>query len=198
MSSHENNKSETIDWLTPKYIIDAFPPFDLDPCSSQYQEHSTANTMIRLPDDGLSIKWFGRVWLNPPYGANLINAWLRRMASHNNGIALVFARTETLWFHDWIWNYCSGLFFFKGRLSYIHAKAFSERSKYGANAASPSVLVAYGSECNSLLKSVKLKGKYVDMSHTPHNTACSGLVEGSGTLPAVVNQIEMVLPAVSR
>lgn len=28
--------------------------------------------------------------------------------------------------------------------------------------------------------------------------ACSGLVEGSGTLPAVGNQIEMVLPAVSR
>jgi hypothetical protein len=163
MSSHESNKPKTVDWLTPKYIIDAFPQFDLDPCASQYQDFETAKTMIALPGDGLSAKWCGRVWLNPPYGAKLIDRWLQKLAVHNNGIALVFARTETLWFHKWIWVHASGLFFFKGRLSYTHAEALSERAKYGANAASPSVLVSYGRECRNLLASLRLDGAFVDL-----------------------------------
>lgn len=161
MASHESNKELTVDWLTPKYIIDAFPQFDLDPCASVHQQWDTAKTMIRLPVDGLGVDWFGRVWLNPPYGARQINPWLERMAEHGNGVALVFARTETLWFHEHIWPYASGMFFFKGRLSYVHGKALSERAKYGANAACPSVLVSYGEECGELLRQCSLKGAFV-------------------------------------
>jgi hypothetical protein len=161
MASHEANKELTVDWLTPKYIIDSFPEFDLDPCASVHQEWATAKTMIKLPENGLLAEWFGRVWLNPPYGARQINPWLEKMALHGNGMALVFARTETLWFHEHVWPFASGVFFFKGRLSYIHGKALSGRAKYGANAACPSVLVSYGDECSELLQKCSLKGKFV-------------------------------------
>lgn len=161
MALHEENKTLTVDWLTPKYIIDAFPEFDLDPCASVHQQWNTAKSMIRLPDDGLQADWFGRVWLNPPYGHRVIEPWLKRMATHGNGVALVFARTETQWFHRCVWPFASGLFFFRGRLSYVHGKAASERQAYGGNAACPSVLVAYGDECRELVRSVKLDGAFV-------------------------------------
>lgn len=162
MSSHESNKELTVDWLTPKYIIDAFPCFDLDPCSSVNQQWNTAKVMIRLPDDGLSIDWFGRVWLNPPYGAKQIQPWMEKIAKHGNGIALVFARTETKWFHEYVWPFASGMLFFKGRLSYIHGRALSERAKYGANAASPSVLISYGQQCCQLLRDCQLDGHFIE------------------------------------
>lgn len=161
MAQHEANKTLTVDWLTPKYIIDAFPAFDLDPCASLHQQWDTAKTMIRLPVDGLSQEWFGRVWLNPPYGHRMIAPWLERMAQHNNGVALIFARTETLWFHKHVWPFASGMFFFKGRLSYVHGKAQTDRQKYGGNAACPSVLVSYGEECCEMLERIDLQGAFV-------------------------------------
>lgn len=65
----------TDSWITPKWIIDRLGTFDLDPCACEPQP------------------------CNPPYGRSL-GIWLERMALHNNGIALVFARTDTRAFHD--------------------------------------------------------------------------------------------------
>ena len=40
--------------------------------------------------DGLSLKWEGRVWLKPPYSRPLIEQFVRKLAEHGNGIALLF------------------------------------------------------------------------------------------------------------
>jgi len=94
-----------------------------------------------IADDGLKKPWHGMVWLNPPYSAK-VGVWLKRLAAHGSGIALVFARTETSWFRDEVWNKASAIFFFRGRLHFHHV----DGSRAKANAGAPSCLVAYGSE----------------------------------------------------
>jgi hypothetical protein len=81
------------EWYTPERITRALGVFDLDPCAGP-KSHAKRN--VRRPACGLSIPWYGRVWLNPPYSN--IHEWLSRFVVHGNGIALVNARTETIWF----------------------------------------------------------------------------------------------------
>src|SRR5690606_6963873 len=58
-------------WLTPLSVIESLGEFDLDPCGAP--GHQTARRVYLLEDgdDGMSDPWFGRVWLNPPYGRTM-------------------------------------------------------------------------------------------------------------------------------
>lgn len=81
-------------WLTPKHIIDALGKFDLDPCAAPLpRPWETASASFVEADDGLSQEWFGRVWMNPPYGRG-IGAWMKKMAEHakagGGGVSLLF------------------------------------------------------------------------------------------------------------
>ena len=102
--------------------------------------------MIALPEDGLAAKWEGRVWLNPPYGAHAA-LWLHKMANHGDGIALLFARTETRMFHDEVWPHAGGILFLDGRLTFCDTNGHPGIYNGGA----PSCLVAYGRRCTELL-----------------------------------------------
>src|SRR5690606_35113957 len=84
----------TVSWITPKQIIDRLGHFDLDPCACVPQPWPCAETQYQLPTDGLREPWFGRVWLNPPYGRKIL-PWIQKMAEHNSGVALLFVRTDT-------------------------------------------------------------------------------------------------------
>ena len=44
--------------------------------------------------NGLLQDWWGTVYCNPPYGSH-VGIWMRKMAEHGDGIALIFARIET-------------------------------------------------------------------------------------------------------
>ena len=90
------------EWYTPAEIIQSLGEFDLDPASSEeaYRQNRSAKHFYTVEEDGLNKDWHGRVWLNPPYSNPLIQQFLVRMAEHNNGIALVFAKVEAKWFHD--------------------------------------------------------------------------------------------------
>jgi hypothetical protein len=155
----KNFNSNTInqdEWLTPKYITDALGHFDLDPCSpGDRRPWDTADVHIGLPDDGLSQPWFGRVWCNPPYGRETFN-WLNKLSIHKNGIALIFARTETIGFHKEIWNKADSIFFFKGRLKFYYVNGTE-----GGTANAPSCLVSYSSENTNVIKSSNLNGKLI-------------------------------------
>ncbi len=140
MSSHQSARSETVEWLTPPEIIRALGPFDLDPCSPADRPWPTARDHISLPADGLQAEWWGRVWLNPPYSATEQWEWVHKLADHGNGMALIFARTETKGFHRAVWDRAHALFFFEGRLNF-HDPIGRRSDK---NAGAPSVLVAYG------------------------------------------------------
>lgn len=107
-------------------------------------------------DDGLSQQWEGFVWCNPPYGKETPK-WLKKMAEHNNGIALIFARTDTRMFHDYVFN-ADAILFIKGRLSFCNVKG-----EKGGTAGAPSCLVAYGPEAVDRLKKSNIKGKLVEL-----------------------------------
>lgn len=148
----------TDEWLTPPEILRVLGPFDLDPCSPIVRPWEMAAVHYTVGEDGLSRPWFGRVWLNPPYGPNT-GRWLQRISEHGNGIALVFARTETEMFHDWVWARADGLLFFRGRL-HFHLVT-GERAPN--NAGGPSVLVAYGLANADRLRRSAISGQFVPL-----------------------------------
>ncbi|MCP6582198.1 phage N-6-adenine-methyltransferase, partial [Klebsiella pneumoniae] len=69
---------------------------------------------FNVNDDGLAQEWQGRVWCNPPFGREAVK-WLRRMADHGNGIALIPARTETAMFYETVWARADAVLFMQGR-----------------------------------------------------------------------------------
>jgi hypothetical protein len=160
MGGHQSRNMRKDEWITPPYILQELGPFDLDPCAAVRQPWPTAFKSFNKHDDGLKQEWHGTVWLNPPYG-NHVRDWMKRMAEHDNGIALIFARTETQMFHDYVWNKARSLFFFQGRLYFYHANG--EIAQH--NAGAPSVLIAYGANMSEhLARFAKTwNGKFIDL-----------------------------------
>ena len=145
-------------WITPKPIIDALGPFDLDPCQCVPQPWPCATRSYSLPDDGLLLPWSGRVWLNPPYGPATFS-WMNRLAEHGKGTALIFARTETEMFVKCVWQRATALLFLHGRLHFHYPDG--RRAK--GNSGGPSVLVAYGDcDANRLLGATGLDGSFME------------------------------------
>lgn len=87
--------------------------------------------------DGLSQKWDGVCWCNPPYGRKVKDWVLKAEQSAKDGAIVVMllpARTDTKWFHDYILGKAE-IRFLKGRLKFG-----------GANnsAPFPSMIVIFG------------------------------------------------------
>jgi DNA N-6-adenine-methyltransferase (Dam) len=159
MGSHQSGSMVSDVWLTPPGILEALGDFDLDPCAAPHpRPWPTAREHICLPQDGLAAEWKGRVWCNPPYSAEAVK-WLRRMARHSHGTALVFARTETGWFFETVWKEASAVLFLEGRL-HFH-RACGQRAP--ANAGAPSCLVAYGERDARILGMSGLRGAFVKL-----------------------------------
>ena len=147
MKGHQPQNSKSVDWLTPRWILDPLGHFDLDPCTPESMPWSTARARYTLRHDGLKSAWWGRVWLNPPFDEASRNGFLKRMAGHGNGIALVPASTETVWFKNWIWPYASSILFLDRR-PYFH-KPDGTRGK--TNSGCSICLVGYGALNDSAL-----------------------------------------------
>lgn len=144
--AHTRNEFTSDSWITPKWLIEKLGPFDLDPCQCDPQPWLCADR--GYTEHGLMLPWEGFVWCNPPYGAAM-KMWLNRLALHGNGIALVFARTETDAFFSHVWPYADSLLFLKGRLTFHYPDGSAPRN--GANSGGPSVLIAYGEEAGRRL-----------------------------------------------
>lgn len=156
MSKDFNTNSKNNDeWLTPPSVVQALGTFDLDPCSPINRPWDTALHHYSELDDGLVSEWKGRVWCNPPYGRETFK-WLDKLAGHGDGIGLIFARTETIGFHEQVWQKADAIFFFKGRLKFHYVDGTQ-----GDSANAPSCLVAYGKNNVKSLEESGLKGKMV-------------------------------------
>jgi len=152
---NEATVSGTDVWLTPPAILNALGEFDLDPCSPLDRPWDTAKHHYTIEDDGLAQEWFGRVWCNPPYGPGMA-PFLRRVVEHGNAMVLIFARTETRAFFDYVWDHADAILFIKGRLNFC-----TPDGKPGGSAGSPSVLIAYGEENVKALENCGIEGKLV-------------------------------------
>lgn len=157
---HKPNPA-THDWITPKHIIEALGPFDLDPCQSPTQPWLCARLGIVWPTDGLAESWSGRVWCNPPYSVHAA-AWLKKLSKHpDGGTALIFARTETEMFFDCVWRSASAILFLEGRLHFHYPTG--KRAPH--NSGGPSCLVAYGKRDAEILRNCGLPGHFVLLSN---------------------------------
>jgi hypothetical protein len=85
---------------------------------------------------------------------------MRRIAGHGDGIALVFARTETSWFFESVWSHAHALLFLRGRIAFIRPCGLVANH----NAGGPSVLVAYGKANATSLRRSRIRGVFVDLN----------------------------------
>jgi phage N-6-adenine-methyltransferase len=157
IGGHHSHKTGTDEWMTPPEIIDALGPFDLDPSTPAVQPWPTAARRFTQADDGLAQEWPKDefVFCNPPY--SLIAPFMAKVAEHGNGIALVFARTETAWWFDSVWPRATGVLFLHGRLHFHHP----DGARAKANAGGPSALIAYGSTAYARLTASGIPGAMV-------------------------------------
>jgi hypothetical protein len=146
-------------WLTPKHLVEPLGIFDLDPCGAPGHELASRTLLLENGDDGLRDEWVGRVWLNPPYGKEA-EPFLAKMADHNNGTALIFARTETQTWQRIIWPNASAILFLSGRVTFLDAAGVPARANSGA----PSCLVAFGEADALALRHSGIAGKYIELA----------------------------------
>lgn len=117
--THDDKINQSPEWYTPAWIFEKLGlSFDLDPCSPPGGlPWIPAKNHYSVEDDGLNKPWSGRVWLNPPYGTHTPD-WLAKMHRHRNGLALVFARTDCRWYHDYVIK-ADAILYMQGRVSFI-------------------------------------------------------------------------------
>ena len=120
-----SSKSE--EWETPQDLFDELNKefhFTLDPCAND--SNHKCDKWYSKEEDGLEQDW-GKdsvVFINPPYGRNTTGKWVTKASFqfHKNGNTIVMllpARTDTKWFHEYIYNQDNvEIRFLKGRLKF--------------------------------------------------------------------------------
>lgn len=92
--------------------------FTLDVCATA--DNAKCDDYYTEAMDGLSLKWDGIVWCNPPYGRN-INKWIKKAINAALGgatvVMLLPARTDTKWFHELVYRRAE-IRFVRGRLKF--------------------------------------------------------------------------------
>jgi phage N-6-adenine-methyltransferase len=135
--------SKTPVWETPQDLFDRLNAefgFTVDVCA--LPENAKCERFYTPEIDGLTQRWEGVCWCNPPYGRG-IDKWIRKAyRSSRNGatvVCLVPARTDTAWFHDYVQGK-SEIRFVRGRLRFGSSTG---------NAPFPSMIVIYRPEAKS-------------------------------------------------
>lgn len=158
MKAHQSTIGKSDTWITPREIWTKLGRFNTDPACPGFIEDPIAETCYSRNDDGLKQKWFGRVWLNPPFNRYERPKWMKRMAEHGNGIMLIPAATETAAFYEYVWDKAHGICFLRGRPHFLHKDGTRAKANCGCSIA----LVAYGTRNAYLLRESGL-GKTIDL-----------------------------------
>lgn len=108
-------------WSTPQGFFDKLNDefhFDLDVCA--IPENAKCEKFYTPEQDGLKHPWEGTVWCNPPYGRE-IGKWVKKAAESNCTVVMLLpARTDTRWFHEYIYGRAE-IRFIRGRLKFGNA-----------------------------------------------------------------------------
>jgi hypothetical protein len=154
IGSHQRTIGATQSWITPQWILNALGRFDLDPCECDPQPWKCAD--VGYTTNGLEQPWFGRVWLNPPFDRRDVGRWMKRLAQHGRGTALIHARTEAAWFEP-VWQSASAILFLADRIHFHRP----DGARASANSGAPAVLVAFGGADKIILRGSGIRGAFV-------------------------------------
>lgn len=118
--------SATDMWETPQEFFDKLDQefhFTLDVYA--VPENAKCHAYYTPEQDGLRQPWYGRCWCNPPYGRQ-VGAWVQKafISAYRDGAAVVMllpARTDTAWFHNYIYGNAE-IRFIRGRLKFGGSK----------------------------------------------------------------------------
>ena len=119
--------SKTDLWATPAELfneLDREFHFTVDVCA--LPENAKCRNYYTPEIDGLTQKWGGTAWCNPPYG-RAVAKWVQKaheeQKNGNTVVMLLPARTDTKWFHEHIYKQDGvEIRFIKGRLKFGGAK----------------------------------------------------------------------------
>ena len=156
LGSHQKTVGDSQTWITPKWIIDALGPFTTDPCAADPRPWDCAVRNHAAIDNGLAQSWLGRVWLNPPFNRYEVAKWIRRLADHGNGTALLHARTEAEWFEP-AWAKATAILFLADRI-HFH---YPDGRRAEANSGAPACLIAFGDHDAQRLRTSGIPGNLV-------------------------------------
>ena len=111
-------------WETPQGLFDALDSefhFTLDPCA--LRSNAKCEKFYTPDDDGLAQDWGGEIaYVNPPYGRKIAE-WVRKCSIESKKpnttvVALLPSRTDTRYFHDYIYRKVKEVRFIRGRLKF--------------------------------------------------------------------------------
>ena len=121
--------AESVEWGTPQDLFDTLNAefdFTLDVAASD--QNAKCERYFTKEIDGLAQSWAGeRCYMNPPYGL-VLRQWVRKAWFETrkiDGAELVVGllpnRTDTSWFHDYIYHKAE-IRFLRGRLKFGGSK----------------------------------------------------------------------------
>lgn len=119
--------SNTNEWSTPIDIFNELNRefnFTLDPCSTK--ENAKCDKFFTIEDNGLLQDWSQDVvFMNPPYGRE-IKDWIKKAYEESKKgsivVCLIPSRTDTKYWHDYIFKYAYDIRFIRGRLKFGDVK----------------------------------------------------------------------------
>lgn len=115
--------SERDNWETPEDLFNKLNKefeFTIDVASSD--DNCKVKRHYTIKEDGLKQSWDNEiVWCNPPYGRE-IEKWVEKAVTSKvkTAVLLLPARTDTRWFHKWLYNNKNvEIRFLKGRIKFV-------------------------------------------------------------------------------
>ena len=120
--------SKTDLWTTPQEFYNTLNnefSFTLDPCATS--DNAKCKKYYTIIENGLKQNWQGEtVFCNPPYG-RVIKNWVKKcyeesLKPNTTVIMLIPSRTDTIYFHKYIYHMAKEIRFLKGRLKFGECK----------------------------------------------------------------------------
>ena len=115
-------------WATPQDFYDKLNKefnFNLDPCA--LPENAKCEKFFTPDQNGLIQDWEGyTIFCNPPYGRK-ISEWVEKCYNESKKknttiVMLIPARTDTRYFHEFIYHKAKEIRFIRGRLKFGNSK----------------------------------------------------------------------------
>lgn len=156
---------DRVNYLTPRWITDALGPFDMDVAASKERPWDIGKVCFEGEhvggQCGLKTPWKGFVWCNPPFSKRSgENAFIQKMADHQNGVALINVKTATALWQNIVFPHAASVLFLRKRVVFLDTVGESTGGTFGNQC-----LIAFGERAQKNLKKLKSHGHLQDITY---------------------------------